>query len=290
MKKALKWAGVGLGSLIVLLVIAAGTMYVIGGSNLDNTYEVQTANLTIPTDSASIARGKHLVEIYGCADCHTEDLSGQVMADAPPFRIVAANLTAGQGGIGSHYTAEDFDRTVRHGIKPDGRAVLIMPSKAYHQLGDADMEAIIAYIQQVPPVDNELPASEVRTLGRLLSAGPFDPGFEVNTEAARVDVPVVGVTAEYGEYLASLCAYCHGDDLMGMEQPPGPPGMLPSPPLVAAGQWTLEEFMTAVRTGMRPNGVELKEEFMPRFTKMTDEELAALHAHLGTLSMESSDT
>ncbi len=290
MKNALKWTGIVIGGLLTLLLVALGAMYFIGSSNVERTYEVQTASLTLPTDSASIAHGKHLTEIYGCADCHGADFSGQVMADAPPFRVVSSNLTSGAGGVGAHYTPEDYDRAIRHGVKADGRSVLIMPSAAYHKLGDADIGAIIAYLQQVPPVDKELPATEVRPLGRLLSAGPFDPGFEVNMEPARVDVPAIGANAEYGAYLSSLCAYCHGDNLMGMEQPPGPPGMPPSPALAAAGQWTLEEFMTAVRTGMRPSGIELRKEFMPRFPAMNDVELAALHAHLGTLRMTSSDT
>src|SRR5690606_29074360 len=106
MKKALKWTGIALGSLLVLILILGGVMYFVGGSKLGRTYEVQTADLVIPTDSASIARGAHLARTNGCTDCHTPNLAGQVMIDAPPFRVVAANLTAGAGGIGGRYTAQ----------------------------------------------------------------------------------------------------------------------------------------------------------------------------------------
>ena len=286
MRKVLKWTGIVLGSLVILLLIIGGVLYVVGGSKLSQTYEVQTATLPIPTDSATIARGAHLARTNGCNDCHTENFAGQVLVDAPPFRVVAANLTSGTGGIGGQYTAEDYDRVIRHGIRPDGRPVLIMPSAAFHRLSDEDTAALIAYLQQIPPVDNELPTTEVRVPGRLMSAFLLDPAFEVRLEPARASRPPVGPTVEYGEYIASVvCAYCHGDDLQGLEQPPGPPGMIPAPPLMAAGQWSLNEFISTLRTGTTPGGRELKTEFMPiALTSQYDStEYRALHAYLGTL-------
>src|SRR6056297_235489 len=197
----LKRIGIGLGILVLVVLLAVAGAYAVGNAKVNRTYDVQTAALTVSTDSATVARGEHLVAINGCRDCHGEDLGGVVFADAPPFRVVAANLTRGKGGIGANYTPEDFDRAVRHGVKPDGRSVFIMPSAAYHQgLSDADMAAMIAYLQQVLPVDNELPQTEVRPLGRILSAGPIDPAFEVRLERARAEAPVAGPTAEYGAY------------------------------------------------------------------------------------------
>src|SRR5690606_27734055 len=119
-----------------------GVMYFVGGAKLGRTYEVQTADLTIPTDSASIARGAHLARTNGCTDCHAANLAGQVFVDAPPFRIVASNLTAGAGGVGGRYSAEDFDRAIRHGLRPDGSPLLIMPSAAFHRLADEDAAAL----------------------------------------------------------------------------------------------------------------------------------------------------
>ncbi|NNF57994.1 MAG: cytochrome c [Rhodothermaceae bacterium] len=284
MRKVLKWIGIGLGSLIVLLLIAGFTMYLIGGSKLNQTYAVHTADLVIPTDSASLVRGAHLARINGCTDCHGPDLSGQVFVDAPPFRVVAANLTAGAGGIGRTYTAEDWDRTIRHGVKPDGKPVFIMPSAAFHRLSDEDTAALIAYLQQVPAVDHDLPPTEIRTPGRLMAAGPLDVAMEVRTEPARSSRPPIGPTADYGEYLASgVCAYCHGEGLLGAQ--PATPGSPPAPSLVAAGQWSLDEFTTTLRTGTTPGGRTLDPEFMPvAFTSQYDStEYRALHAYLETL-------
>ena len=281
MKKVLKWIGLVLGGLIVLVLLAGGVMYVVGGSKLGRTYEAQTADLTIPTDSASIARGAHLARVNGCTDCHAANLAGQVFVDAPPFRIVASNLTAGAGGVGGRYSAEDFDRAIRHGLRPDGSPLLIMPSAAFHRLADEDVAALIAYLQQVPPVDQELPPTEVRAPGRIMSAFLLDPAMEVHVEPARATRPPVGPTAEYGEYLVSgVCAYCHGADLQGA-QPPNP-GSPPAPSLAAAARWSPDEFAHALRTGETPGGRHLDPEFMPiSFTSQYDDtEIAAVHAYL----------
>lgn len=286
----IKRIAIGLGLLLGVLLVAIAGAYAVGSTKASRTYDVQTARLVVTADSATIAHGEHLVAINGCRDCHGEDLSGQVMGDAPPFLIVAPNLTSGKGGVGAHYVADDFDRTVRHGVKPDGRAVIIMPAAAYHNICDEDMAAMIAYLQQLPPVDNELPRTEMRAMGRLLSAGPFDPAFEVNTAPARATKPPVAPTAEYGAYLAAICAYCHGADLQGMVQPPDPDSP-PAPSLAAVGQWTEDEFKTTLRTGVTPSGRELNPRFMPwsMTARMTDVELEALHAHFATLVPANTD-
>ncbi|MDX1420503.1 MAG: cytochrome c [Rubricoccaceae bacterium] len=291
MRTALKWAGIIVGGLLVLLLLIGGVMYVVGGANLNETFEVQTAALEIPTDSASIARGAHLARTNGCTDCHGPDLSGQVFADAPPFRVVASNLTAGAGGVGRAYTAEDLDRAIRHGVKPDGRPVMIMPSAAFHQMSDEDAAALIAYLQQVPPVDNELPPTEFRVPGRIMAAALLDASMEVRTEPARATRPAVGPTGEYGAYLASItCAYCHGEALEGAVPPI--PGSPKAPPLAAAGQWSFDEFVTTLQTGTTPSGRALDPEFMPiAFTSQFDStEYRALHAHLRQLRAPPSTT
>jgi mono/diheme cytochrome c family protein len=288
MKKIVRWGGIVLGGLLLAILLVGGAMYVVGGSNIERTYDVPAlASLDVRGDSAQLTRGAHLVDIYGCRDCHGDNLAGNVMEDAPPFRIVASNLTSGAGGVGSTYEVDDWNRAIRHGVKPSGRSVLIMPSAAFHRVADRDIEALIAYLRTVPPVDNELPPTTFKPMGRVLAAGPLKgiDDFEVRTEPARADRPEPGPTAEYGEYLAGVCAYCHGDDMGGMLEPPGPPGMLPAPSLIATGAWSFDEFEHALRTGERPGKEAINPKFMPlALTKtMTDDELRALHTYFGSL-------
>lgn len=285
MRTVLKWTGIVLGSLVILILIVGGVLYFLGSSKVDRTYVVEAADLTIPSDSASLAHGAHLLNIHGCRDCHGSDLSGAVFIDAPPFRVTASNLTPGRGGVGSLYSSEDFDRVIRNGVRPDGRPVFVMPSAAYHRLSDDDAAALIAYLMSVEPVDNELPPTEIRTAGRLLASFAIDPEFEVRTARPPVrTAPPRAATAEYGEYLTSItCQYCHGADLNGA-QPPNPDSP-PAPSLAASAAWGIDQFKETLRTGVRPGGMEIDTQFMPIAItgNMTDMELEALYAYLDQL-------
>lgn len=286
MKKILKWTGVSLLGLVIVLVSGGIALSSIGSSKANKTYEVTESLLTtVPEDSASLAYGEHLSKIHGCQSCHTENLGGKVFVDAPPFRAVAANLTSGKGGIAQSYSIQDWDRAIRYGIKPDGTAEFLMPSKTLHNLSDADAGALIAYMRSVAPVDNELPATELRTLGKILTAaGEFDAAAETHTVANREPAPPAGITAEYGKYLSSItCTHCHGANMEG-GVPLGPDAPAP-PPLVASGQWSFDMFQKAMRTGVTPTDLLMDNDMMPweAFKHMTDEELQAIHLYLQTL-------
>ena len=283
MKRALKWIARILGGLVVLLLILGFAMYMIGGSKVGEIYELPDVALNVSNDSAQVARGAHLAASIGCNDCHGDDLSGQEMFDAPPFRVVAPNLTP--GGIGDQRTDAELERAIRHGVGSDGTSLIIMPAKAYHGLADEDVGALISYIRSVPAVENEPGTTKIKVMGRMLSAGPFDPAFEVTTEASPTSRPPVAPTPEYGEYLyGTLCVYCHGDNAEGMEELPIPDAP-PGPGLAAAGSWELDLFKETLRTGITPAGRELDQELMPArvLGNMTDEDMEALHAFFGTL-------
>lgn len=66
--------------------------------------------------------------------------TGRVFLDEPAIgRFVASNLTRGKGGVGASYTDDDWVRAIRHGVGPDGKALLIMPSQEFFNLSDADV-------------------------------------------------------------------------------------------------------------------------------------------------------
>ena len=286
MKRFLKGFGYGLGGLLGTAILLIGIVYMIGSSRASRAIAVTPTLTQVSVDSVRLARGEHLANTLGCRDCHGADLSGQVFADAPPFRITAPNLTSGSGGLDDAYTVADWDRAIRHGIHSTGRGMLIMPSSGYHYLTDADATALIAYLQSLPPVDHELPSTEVRTLGRvLMGLGQIDAQHEVNvaTNDRLADI-APAPTAEYGAYLAALtCRTCHGPNLEGAPHPD--PGGPPSPDLRASSAWSFEMFTRTMRTGTRPDGSQMDPKWMPwsAFQHMTDTELRALHAHLKTL-------
>jgi mono/diheme cytochrome c family protein len=290
----LRWSGIVLGGLIGMVLIAAVVLYLIGGGRIDKTYTIPAETIAIPTDQASVDRGRHLATaISKCVDCHGANLGGAIFLDVttpPLFRAVAPNLTRGQGGVGAQLTDADFARAIRHGVGPDGRALLVMPADDYFPMSDADVGALIAYIRSLPPIDSQLPPSEIRPLGQILLAAGLLPSFAaelIDHEAKRETAPPAGVTAEYGRYLAMTggCTGCHGPGLSGGPIPGVPPDFPPARNIspTGIGSWSDADFFRALREGKRPDGSAI-DPFMPWMAtrKMTDDEIKALLAYLRT--------
>jgi cytochrome c553 len=298
MKKVLKWIGIVLGSVVALLVVAGVVLYFLGSARLNKTYNIQPEDLSIPSDAAAIAHGRHLVEaLTFCKGCHGEQLEGDIFEDEPMIAtFYAPNLTSGQGGLGAAYSAADYVRAIRHGVDPQGRGLLIMHSDIYHNLSQQDLGAMIAYLKSVPPVDNELPDLKIKPLGKIMVAlGVFDsealpliPAEKIDHAAPFTEMPSQGATADYGAYLMSitLCRMCHGPELTGGTplEPGMPPGTNLNPGGVL-GNWSEDGFIKTMRTGVSPSGHKLNADFMPWdvYSNMTDEELKSLWLYLQSL-------
>lgn len=146
MKKVLKWVGIILGGLLVLIILAAVGLNIAGGARLNKTQNIQAETISIPTDEAALARGEHLVHV-ACTSCHGPGLSGQPMLDDPAIGTVyAANIT----GLGQTHADADLVRAIRHAVGHDGRQLIIMPAEAFINFSEEDLGAIIAQ-----PVDNQ---------------------------------------------------------------------------------------------------------------------------------------
>ena len=271
-------------ALCLLGVILIGSEY-----RLSRKYTVAAMPVSAGSDSGSLSRGGHLYQSIGCATCHGSDGGGALYLDAGPIGLaVGTNLTGGRGGIGSRRTDGDFVRAIRHGVRPDGASLILMPSEVYVQLTDEDLAAILGYLRQLPPVDRELPATHLRLLGRaLLAAGKLDLLAAPKTPAFAHPAGLTpGPTVAYGRYLADIasCRSCHGSNLAG--RPMAAPGAPPSTNLTPAGlsSWSEKDFLTAMREGRRPDGAILHE-IMPwkQFRNMTDEDLAALWQYLRSM-------
>jgi mono/diheme cytochrome c family protein len=289
-KKVLKWIGIVLGGLVGLLVLALVVLYLLGTVKLNKKYDVPVKAVSVPTDAQAIQRGEHLATIFICTRCHTENLGGEVYFDVPGMlSIPTPNLTSGAGGVGGLYTDEDWVRAIRHGVGHDGRALVIMESKAFHDIGDDDLGALIAYLKSLPPVVNRLPERRIELLGRLMiGAGMFPPfpADQIDHTSPPPPAPMPGVTVAYGQYITRICTECHGANLNGA--PFGPPGQeVPTPNLTPGGElaaWSEQDFFTTMRTGVTPGGHRLDEE-MPwkYFGQMTDDELRAVWLYLQSL-------
>ena len=76
------------------------------------------------------------------------------------------------------------------------------------------------------------------------------------------------------------CKSCHGEDLRGGTSPIGPQG----PSLRLVKEWTEEEFIITLRTGVNPSGRELSPLMPWQSTgRLDDVELSALYQYLVSL-------
>lgn len=293
MKRAFKWARNVLVAVVTTVVLALGAVYGVSEARMRKTYDVQPAAFAIPAGADAIRRGEHIAVTRGCTDCHGADLGGTVFIDeAPVARLAATNLTRGKGGVGGARSDTDWVRSIRHGIAPDGRPLLFMPSHEFNPLSDEDVGALIAYIKSVPPVDSDLPENRVGPMGRVLYlAGqvPLVPAELIDHAAPRRPAPAAGPTAEYGAYMATGCTGCHGPGYSGGKIPGTPPDWLPAAnltpdPETGLGKWTEQDFFRALREGKRPDGSSI-DELMPwkATARMTDDEIRAIWLYLRTV-------
>ena len=292
MKNVLKWIGIVVGSLVGLVLVAGFVMFLVGNARLNKTYDFPSSELVLPTDEASLEQGKHRVESL-CAGCHGPDLSGiEKWFDAGPLGTIdSANLTSGDGGIGSFYTTEDFVAAIRHGVDEEGKPIFMPAVTSTSQLSDEDLAAIIAYLKTVPPVDHKTNGKNFTPLAKILFVVGVLPSLpvEVVSHDLHVTAPEAGPTAEYGEYMVNTndCRVCHGPDLNGGPFP-DPTVTKISPNLTPGGEvafWSEEDFIKAIRTGITPSGHQLDPEFMPwkDYGKFYDDELKAIYAYLKTV-------
>lgn len=144
-----------------------------------------------------IERGRYLVTIGGCNDCHTPWIEGPEGPQPDPTRILsghpadfemppapaalgpwlwsgaatntafagpwgvsyAANLTPDENTGTGIWTEEIFINTIRSGRHWGQSRPLLppMPWFNYREMTDEDLKAVFAYLQSIPPVYNSVP-------------------------------------------------------------------------------------------------------------------------------------
>jgi mono/diheme cytochrome c family protein len=292
MRRTLKIIGIVIGLLVGVLVVGIIAAYVTTEARLDQNYDVKPGTIEVSSAPEVLAEGERLASIRGCTDCHGSDLGGKVMISDPAIgTIFASNLTSGEGGVGQYYADTDYLRAIRHGVDSEGHGLLIMPSAEYFILSDEDAGALIAYIKSLPPVDRVQPGPAIGPLGRVLfSLGQLPPlaAEIIDHDSPRPSAPEAAVSEEFGAYLATSCIGCHGQDFAGGPIPGAPPDSPESANLTPSGNlgnWTLEDFVATMRSGVTPEGKSLDPSLMPWpiANAMTDVELKALWTYLNNL-------
>jgi len=124
----------------------------------------------------AVERGKYLVNIAGCNDCHTPgyfmgkpDMARFLGGSEVGFEIPGLGVFHGpnltpdkETGLGG-WTDAQVLAALQKGTTPTGRMLApIMPWHAFANLTPQDAQAIVAFLRSLPPVKNKVP-------------GPFGP-------------------------------------------------------------------------------------------------------------------
>ena len=130
------------------------------------------------------------------------------MVDDPMMgRLLGPNITHGVGSKVLAYEPSDWDRAVRHGVKPGGLPS-VMPAEDFQLMSDRELSDVVAYIRSMPPVDNEVPEVRLGPLGKvLLSVGQlwFAADVVAEHDAAHLTLPPAAeVSFEFGAHLARV--------------------------------------------------------------------------------------
>lgn len=123
-----------------------------------------------PDLSTPEKRGKYLVTIAGCTDCHTPkdahgqplpnmDFGGGLILDGPWGRVASTNITPDPSGI-PYYDTAMFTQAIRTGYVKARKLSQIMPWHAYRGMTDDDIASIFAYIKTLKPVRHHVDNTE----------------------------------------------------------------------------------------------------------------------------------
>jgi mono/diheme cytochrome c family protein len=288
------WLRRGLLVVVGLVALAAAAVAIglaLGERRMNRQIDVVVQAVPIPIDAQAIERGRYLYASRGCAECHGADGAGRRFVDAGGVRLAGPAIA--RGSVTQSYQPADWVRAVRHGVKPDGRPLRVMPSEDFNRLTDADMGALVAYVHSLAPVAARpgeftlpLPARVLYGYGALPEAAE-----KIDHRLAPQQPVPEGVTLEHGMYVANMCFGCHGTGLQGGKVPGAPPDW-PAAARLTAGPGNVmadryadaQAFVAMMRSGKRPDGSTVAVMPFETLRTFSDTDTRALHLYLRSLA------
>ena len=264
------------------------------------------------TAETLLERGNYLVNaVMACDICHTPRgpngllmdkrfSGGSQTWDEPTYRVKGANITPDRDtGIGT-WSADDIKRAMTEGIRPAQARLSgvplapIMPWAFHKILTPRDLNAVVAYVQTISPVRNEVPPP----LYRAPMPVELVPGGEKPIDEAALRDPL-----RRGFYLVTIahCMECHArrpdgnHDFVnwlgkGGHEMTGPYGSvivrnITSDKTAGIGAWTDADIKRALTQGVSRDGRVFKPPMARQtfFSRMTEPDIDAIIAYLRTL-------
>lgn len=297
----------GLGLAAGVLLVAILLLAVLVGRELSAPALPAVRAEPTPADPELLSRGALLARAGNCMACHTarggEPYAGGHAIRTPFGTLMSGNLTPdAETGLGT-WSPEAFRRALHEGVSRNGR--LLYPAFPYEhttRLQDADVDALYAYLQSLPPVRRANEAHSLRfpystqaalALWRLLN---FEPGRH-RDDATR--------SAEWnrGAYLVqgvAHCAACHsprnawgasGEAFSGGLMPDGrwyAPSLL-DPTEAGVQDWPVDDVLHLLRDGHQDRATTMgpmAEVVFHGTTHLPEADLLAMVSFLRELSVQ----
>lgn len=133
-----------------------------------------TSPVAAPDVSDPVKRGRFLVNLTGCTDCHTPvnsrhepiaglEFSGGQVLHAPWGTVASANLTPDPSGI-PYYDETMFIKAMRTGTVGTRELNQTMPWSVLGRMTNEDLAAMFAYLKTLKPVHHRVDNSQPPTL------------------------------------------------------------------------------------------------------------------------------
>ena len=277
-------------ALLTLVLAAVSVVGLVGVYRLYAPHGSPAPTVTVQASADQLATASRRAN--GCTGCHSStgalplDGGAENFLGGPMGTLVPPNLTP--GGPLKDWTDGEIVRAIREGLDRSGHPLIIMPSDSFHNLSDADVQALVAYLRSQPASDHSTAPRDLGIMALVLVGGGLFPTAEQPHITQPQAAPPAGVTQAYGQYLVDItgCRVCHGQTLEGGT--PGGFGPPPGPNLRAlVPTWQEAAFVSFFRTGVDPSGRSIDPDNMP-WTDIgkayQDDELRAIYAYLKTLS------
>jgi mono/diheme cytochrome c family protein len=263
-----------------------------------------------PAQEARLREGEYLARLGDCIACHTAP-GGRPFAGGRPMptpfgTMYSSNITPDtETGIG-RWTAEQFYGAMHTGRFPDGGLMYpAMPYTSYTRVTRADSDAIFAYLRSVPTVRQANRPHDLRFPynNRALILGWRTLFFQQGEY--RPD-PTKSAEWNRGAYLVQglgHCGMCHtpinplgaNSEARAFEG-----GLIPmqnwyAPSLTSnreagLGEWSIEEIVDLLRTGVSPRGAvygPMAEVTYNSLQYLTDADARAMAVYLKSLGQGS---
>ena len=251
-----------------------------------------------------VRQGEYIAYIAGCVSCHSpanpetgEFIEETLFAGGNPFDlgplgiVFTKNLTPDpETGLGN-WSDEEIKTAIRTGVSPDGLHLFpVMPYTLYNSMAESDLDALVAYLRSLPPVNNPLPRDQILPPEAL-------PQLPIREGIVAPDPSDTEARAEYLFSGVLPCTDCHTpldqetgapiveQYLSGGQPFEGPWGIIYGGNITpheetGIGTWSDEDIKRIFLSGVRPDGRQVA--LMPwrDFQPLTEADLDAVVYYL----------